>query len=332
MGYTTFKQFIQWCAEGTKKNAETNIPSLITLANLVRQHIHMLYSEVQMAVDKEACFRVQCFPLDCNDCRETYFGITLPGDMEGIEAAWRNTTVVPMFSKWREAVIGIGKSDSCRLQIIDQGNLFPTELEPNWREPCRLMVRCERPEDRGKEFRIKYLNQDDEIVEDAIKLSQEFATTTDAVKQIVRPAGIVLPDTRKGKITLSKEVKREPISIYSPNESHVPAYKRVRLTGVCETDTILVKATAKYSPLYFMEDVAEFDNELAIREFAKMFVYRDNDDPTRGFAAMAKLAEDTGKTYLLGQQAREKGAAIQQAFFSGRDVNRSGLKGRRRRR
>lgn len=333
MGYTTFKTFLQWCAEATGKNAQTNRPSLVKLANLVRQHIHLLYSEVNMTVDKECCFRVQCFPVDCASCRDTYFGITIPGDMDGVETIWRNDKPIPMFGKWRESVIGIGKNESCKLQTLDQGNIFPTELDVNWQEPCVLSVRCEDAADVNKEIRISYLNQDGDKITEVIKLKREWTKTQDAVMQIVRPAGIILPEPRSGRIILAQGPANSTISEYSPYEPAIPSYKRIRFTGVCSTDTVLVKANAKYVPLFFDEDVAEFDNELAIREFAKMIVYGDNNDPGKGFQAMAQIAEAKGKKYLLGQESKTKGGAIvQQVFLGGRDINRSRLSKRRRRR
>jgi hypothetical protein len=332
MGYVTFKQFIQWVAEGAKKNAQTNRPSLVTLANLVRQHIHLIYNEVQMTTDKQACFIVQCFPVDCNDCSNTYFGVTLPADMEGVEAAWRNKRPITMFGRWREATPGIGMQDeSCRLQIIDMQNLFPTELEPNFHAPCCLMVRADRVEDKGKPFRIKYLNHDGEQVDEEIILDVSYKATRDPVKQIIRPAGIILPEDRKGSITLARSDTRNPISVYSPFESQVPAYKRLKVTGVCEGDQINIKASAKYVPLFFDHDVAEFDNELAIRELAKMQMYRDNDDPTSGYARLAMQAETQAKKYLIGQQSKQAGNATRQLYYGGREVNRTPLRGRRKR-
>lgn len=332
MGYVTFRQFIQWVAEGSKKSAETNRPSLVTLANLVRQHIHLIYTEADMTSDKSACLVVQCFPVDCNDCSNTYFGVTLPADLEGLEGAWRNKRPVTMYSKWREVLPDIGlQDDSCRLQIIDMGNVFPTELEPNFHTPCRLMVKADRVEDKGKPFRIQYLNQDGEKVDEEISLDTGYKATRDAVKQIIRPAGIVLPSGRKGSITLAREKDRERISIYSPFEPQIPAYKRIKVTGVCEGDQINVRATAKYVPLFFDEDIAEFDNELAIRELAKMQMYRDNDDPTSGYARLALQAEAQAKKYLIGQKAKQTGNAVRQLYIGGRAVNRSPLSRRRKR-
>lgn len=329
MGYISFKKFVEWVASGAEKNPNANRAKLIELANLTRQHIHLVYAKVAMAVDKEGCFAVQCFRTNCHDCADTYFGITLPGDMQGVEAVWRNSTPVPMFGRWRDASPQIGRSESCRLEGLDQGSIFPTELDPSFAAPCRLLVKCSLIEDKGKELRIIYYNHDGTKVDQTLKLDVQYSPTQDAVMAIDRPAGIRLPEDRQGGITIALESNKEPISNYSPFEPSIPAYKRLRLTGVCLGDQVLVKANAKYIPLYHDNDVAEFDNQLAVEEVARMLVYRKG--KTAEFVGLARESERLALEYLTGQKSRERGSAATQIFIGGREVHRSSLSNRRKR-
>lgn len=327
MGYTTFKNLCQWVAEAVNKDAVINRKSVVSLANLTRQHIYLLYAEVQTVVDVESCFEVQSFPAECNQCEEDYIGVTLPHDMQNVEVCWRNNRPAQLFSKWRESVMGIQKSESCRVQVFDLGSIFPTERDHG--ATCKLMVKANLRDDIGKVFNITYINHEGVRVEQNIKLTLEYQQTRDPVKSIIRPGGIVLPEGRVGGISLSSNEKI--ISIYSPYESAVPAYKRVKITGVNCGDQVLIKSARRYVPLFFDADVTEVDNALAVREIAKGIFFGDAKQAQAGWEQKSEFHLARGKKYLIGEQSRDQGKnVIRQFFVGGRQVNRSGLNRRRR--
>jgi len=111
MGYATLGQMLQWIEKPSGKTIKDNRCELVELANRIRQHFYLLYETVPLYLDGEECFMVEEFPLDCN-CKETFFGITLPDEYETVEAIWKNDIPIKMFDKWREYRDGIKSSCS----------------------------------------------------------------------------------------------------------------------------------------------------------------------------------------------------------------------------
>lgn len=329
MSYVPFSTFCQWVAEGFGLSFQTQRASVVSKANLARQHIYLIYDRAQMSLDAESCFDVEEFPTSCHECDNRYFGITLPHDMMNVEAAWKNNTPVKLFSKWRESVVGIEGSNSCRLQFIDLGNIFPTERDIDPRHPSQIQIKADRREDCGKEVILNYIDIDGENRKERIVLTLDYKLTEHPAIGFVRPAGVQLPEGRQHSITIAHNDRI--LSIYSPLEGRIPSYKRVKITGVCAGDQVLVKSARKFVPLFFDEDVAEVDNRLAVREIATMLSLRDSKEPGLGYERKADYHAQLAYDYLIGEKAREAGkATIRQFFIGGRSVNRSGLHKRRR--
>lgn len=321
---------LKWIEAPLAKKVRDNRCEMVDYANRIRQHFYLLYETVPLFMDGEECFCVEEFPLDCN-CRETYFGITLPAEYETVEAIMKNDAPVKMYDKWREYRDGIGGScrSQCRYELFDVESFFPTERELS---PCGsdkfVKFMANDPKDCGKVLTVRYTDANGQGNTDEITLDNRYVSTSRQVKRINPRGGVVLPNNLVGSVTVADEGDRI-LSEYSPFES-VPSYRRLKIEGVCAGDQVLVKASRRFHPLYHDTDVVETDNRLAIEEAAKFFRYNDSKSADPLVSQKALNHSINAKNYLLGEKSRHRGkGTISQLKLNHGPKNRSGLRSRR---
>jgi len=328
MGYATLGQMLQWLEKPAGKTVKDNRCELVELANRIRQHFYLLYEDLPLFMDGEECITVEEFPLDCN-CKETYMGITLPDEYQTVEAIWKNDVPIKMFDKWREYRDGVQSTCSCELAMWDIENFFPTERELICGKCSYVKMLVRNPADVGKTAIIHYIDSNDQDRTDEILLTQDYVRTSSWVKRINPRGGVILPPHMVGAVIIADEGGRI-LSEYPPNIT-VPAYRRMKLTGVCCGDQVLVKASRRFRPLYFDTDVIETDNRLAIEEAARYFRYNDNTQADLQYEAKAATHSANAKFYLLGEKSRQRGkATISNINLSQGRIKKSGLSTKQR--
>jgi hypothetical protein len=324
MGYTTLGVALYWLEEPTGLTVKDNRCELVEKLNRVRQHAYLLYGQADLFMDGEECITVEEFPLDCN-CKETYTGITLPEEYQTVEAIWKNDVPIKMFDKWREYRDGIKSTCSCKLSMYDVESFFPTERELSPCGSCHYVkIKAENPADCGKVAIIRYTDSNGQQNEDEILLTGDYVRTSRKVLRINPRGGVILPPRLSGAIYIADESGRI-LSEYDPSQ-HVPSFRRMKLTGVCAGDQVLVKASRKFKPLYFDTDVIESDNRLAIEETARYFRFNDSTRADQAYEAKSSTHSANAKFYWLGEKGRQRGhATISQVRTNHGPKNRSGL-------
>ncbi len=317
-------QMLQWIEKPSGKTVAHNRCELIELANRIRQHLYLLYQDIPLFLDGEECFMVEEFPLDCN-CKETFLGITLPDEYETVEAIWKNDIPIKMFDKWREYRVGVQSTCPCEFAIWDIENFFPTERELS---PCGSCMKvkfiAKDKADVGKTVIVRYTDSSGQEFSDEIMLSLDYVCTSREVMRIKPRGGVVLPPDLVGAVIVADGEGRI-LSEYPPNMV-VPSYRRMKITGVCCGDQVLVKASRRFMPLYFDTDVIETDNRLAIEELARFFRYNDNTQADVQYEAKASAHAANAKFYLFGEKSRHRGkATVSSVNMSHGPINKSGL-------
>lgn len=320
--YTTLSQALRWVESGAGISATNERDRAVEMANRVRRYFYNLYEEARQNFAVEGCFAVQEFCQNCNDCGETYRGITLPKEFAGPEAAWRNDQPIRMFGRWREYRWGIQGDPNCRLQFFDQGDDFPTERDI---DPCggavRVTLRAMRREDCGKEVKLDYYDVDGQRFQERVTLHPDGVLTEREVRGFVRPGGVVLPSGRKGMVVLAQEDGRI-LSQYAPDES-VPAYRRLKFTSGCDCDQVLVRATRQYGEVFEDDDIVENNNILAWEAAARYLTFIKSTDPSGAYEQKAMAHAAICRRELIGAEDQKEGRGFLKKFQMTRGPRRS---------
>lgn len=324
MGYATLGQALYWIEEPFGLTVKENRCELVEKLNRIRQHFYLLYGELDLFMDGEECITIEEFPLDCN-CKETYTGFTLPPEYEGVEAIWKNDVPIKMFDKWREYREGIKSACSTKLAMYDIEDFFPTERELSPCGSCSYVkVKAQDAKDCGKLVKITYRDSAGQEHTDDIVLASEYNRTSRKVLRINPRGGVILPNNLVGAVWIADESGRI-LSEYDPSQT-VPSYRRMKVTGVCAGDQVLVKANRRFKPLYFDTDVIETDNRLAIEEAARYFKFNDSNRGDQAYEVKSAAHSANARFYLLGEKGRHRGhATISQLRLNHGPKNRSGL-------
>lgn len=310
MRLATFGQLLQWLQKPLGKTIVANRDELVEQANRVRQLFYLMYDDNATVFTVEECMNIQKFPVDCDDCREFYYGVTLPDHMDQVEAMWRNSQRVILHHRWREYKYGIARDKSCKLEKFDLQTTYPSELDIAVGCCTRLKLLALDRRDFGKEARVTYVDSGGQKHTDVVKLGQEYQSIEREAKLLAQ-GGIVLPEI-EGGVILAEGTGR----ILSEYQSHerVPTYKRIKITGVEEGDQVNIVALARFTPRFFDHDVIETDNKLAWQEGAKYLKFNDSESPE--LLQKAEMHLVRCKQYLFGDRSRDIGkTTIRQVKF-----------------
>lgn len=330
MGYTTFGTLLSWLEQPAGKTVRDNRRDLVMLANDIRQHFYSLYEKVQMFMDLRECFCVQEFISHCDPCQKRFHGITLPHYVQQAESMKVAGVPVTMFNKWREWNPGFIPSLTCQTRSLDQSDGFCTERDIG-AVPCRLKIMAKTAQDCGKVVRLTYWDRNGQKNVDELRLTLDYQPSGTEAVRFDHPAGVVFVQALEGGAVIALDNERsEILSEYYPGES-VINYRRLRLENVCPQDVIELKASRRYTPLFFDHDIVESDNKQAFVEMAMAFKFTRSPSLDPAVLTTGQWHENRAKQYLIGEKARDEGGnQVRRINLLGPHKHRSGLPSRRR--
>jgi len=304
--FTTLEVALGWFSGFKNKPIDAHRSFLLEQINDCRQLFYSFYEDVPLFEDDQECFCVQQFAQDCGSCENTFLGVTLPDYMISVAAMWTSDAPIKLYGKWREYKTGIMPSDRCRLENYTQATRAPTEREIYpLGSACRLAFVSESEADDGKTAIIRYFDVAGQVKEDEIALEAGVKKTTSSSAIGVPDRGIVLPSTLTGSVALVQADgagEARALSSYAPHET-VPSYTRTKVTGVCEGDSVLIRAARRFTPLYFDADVVETDNRLAWQNAALWLENNRSSNPES--ISKANYHAQACKDLLVGDKSRE---------------------------
>jgi hypothetical protein len=303
--YALAGEVIDWIKE---PYGECDRTRLFKVLNECRERFYLMYESIQL-FDITMCFEVQTFCVDCNQCSDTYRGVTLPRDFQNVEAMWFGNQPVELYSSWREWQMGIEPECNCNLQKFDMPGSYASERDPLAHHPEPLRAAAVNQADVGKEVVVRYIDFAKVNRMQVLKLSPEGALTEFPAIALAQGAGFSKSRTA-GPVTLGTASGRH-LSIYGMDET-VPSYRRVKITGLPrECSQVNIRGARKYFPVYRDTDVVETNNRVAFQEMARFIRINDkaakigDDIRTMTFhAGQAKVA-------LGGEKSREVGKSVQ---------------------
>jgi hypothetical protein len=325
MGYATLSQVKEFVRAGYGTCEDS---SLVEVINSIRQEWYYWYAEISLFMDAVECFQVHRFCFDCNSCQDSYLGVTLPREVQQVEAMWHNDWPVTLRSGWREYQTGITPECDCRLQKFDVPGAFSTVRDIAFNCPVELIAVATHRDDVGKVLKIRGFNATGVPMSAEIVLSLEPVRTADAFKSIDGRGGIIKPVTT-GRVILT-DSKGCVYGRYEPDET-VPTYRRIRITGLPgDCSAVNIRASRRFYPLFGDDDVVENDNRPAFDAMARYL--RLNRRTDKDSASMAAERDFLGKAkaMLTGEKSRETGKGtsgnlrMQTAVFRGHRLNRFG--------
>lgn len=303
MGYATLRQAHEFIQSGY---GECNPEKLTKAVNKIRNHFYNWYDKMALFLDATECFRVKEFCLDCNDCNDTYQGVTLPRDFLNVEAMWWNDYPIRLQSDWREYQVGISPECDCRLQKIDMPGTYSTIAD--LRKPSRLTFRSFNKEDAGKRLVINGT-----VAGAPVKVELQLGLlpqTTELEFDSINKAGGIIKDMTAGRVVIAAEDGRV-LGIYEPDET-VPTYKRIKITGLphgCEA--VNIRAARRYYPVFGNDDLVETDNGVAWDSMARYLRLYEKSDKTRDDLSTEKDHYLTAFNMMMGEKSRDRGKATQ---------------------
>lgn len=322
MNQISFSTMLQWIERPFNTTVSADRSFLVDQANRIREKLYNAYRDFELAVDVEECFELQQF-CQCGQCDESYMGITLPPYMQTVEAAWHSREPITLYTKWRESKVGIKRSADCQLASYDVPGFFPTERDLY---PCgvpdRVQLLAKNRLDDGKLVRLTYEDVSGEERSVEIPLRQGAWMGPDEDVRAIK--SVILPSNLREGVSIRQESGSRVLSEYAPNET-VPAYKRVKITGLCANSVIIVLASRKYTPLYFDHDIVEFASRDAIEDCARHIFYA-NSGSDGNLMQKAEYHRNLFMETLRGIQSRELGINRENSSSSfGPPVRRSRL-------
>ena len=311
MGFASTKQGIAWLAQDMGRKPDRDREEVLNRLNDVRRLFYTLFQRIRLNFYIEACFPVKTMYENCTgeDCEaKTYAGITLPQDMEQIEAIWSGVTPLPIYNNWYEYKQGIKSELSQKPRSIDMGGDHPLPID--WKPSLGVHPKFigTSNQDNGKIISVSYINQNREITSEQLPLMDSGIGTTGIARGIRRPGGIVLPSDLVGGVVVQDSMTGAFLGHLHPKVS-VPAFRRIKLTGLCEGDFVAVRATRRYAEVYYDWEVIETDNKLAIMEAYRYLKIMEVNSSDAQWLAKARVHLENATQYLAGDNYRSEGSA-----------------------
>lgn len=318
MPITSVKRALEWVAKETGRSVEKDRAELLDKLNDARRLFYSLNQRIRLDFHIEACFPVQTFFEPCGgcECPQTYLGVTLPQEMEQVEAAWAGTQPITIYNRWLEYQDGIqGRGNS--LKMVDVGNDFPLQID--W-EPGK----CIKPafvatnnKDFNKKVTVSFTNANGEERTETITLCQAGSTITSEAMTIKRPGGIVLPPDLVGAIEVFDCMGGKHLG-YLSAAVEVPAFRRVKIVDACCGALVRIRGTRRYTDVQFDWEVIETDNKLAILEALRYLEIMAVKSSDAQWLAKARNHMDNVIQYLGGDNLRDEGPTVVRRFDFGK--------------
>lgn len=302
MGYQTIQRVRQWVEPGLGNNDPGKVLDAI---NRIRREWYSWYAKTQLFLDAIECFELQCFYTDCQKCTDTYVGVTLPRDFAAVEAMWYERRPVKLHNRWRQWHSGISPECVCGLQKFEEGDDYSTERDMAPGMCTKLRIVALDPADEGKKFVLRGIDAVMGEREVEFALSRRPQLTEFPFKAITRRGG-VSKEVTVGRVLLAEESGRV-LSMYDPGET-VPAYKRIRITGVpAGCQFVNIRAARQYVELFDEFDVVETDNQPAWEAMARYLRINRKTDRSRDDLQSEASYLGQAREMLLGDKSRVEG-------------------------
>lgn len=307
--FATMEEAIGWIAAESGRHPERDRASIVDSINDARRLFYTVYQRVHLDFYIEGCVAVQKFCEQCNGCPETYLGITLPSEVEQVEALWTGCSPVPLYDKWVEYRTFVRSSNSCLTKGIDKGGDHPIQADIPCGKCAKLKFSATDKADCGKIITVRYKDASNEERTDRISLALDGTCIDGLASHVARPGGIVLPVGMQGGVIVQDANSGLNLGSLNPKLT-VPSFRRLKITGACEGELVAFRATRKFTELYWNWDVIETGGE---QKLALIEAYRYNKligtgsgDPA--WTAKAKLHLDNLTQYIAGSNMRSDGA------------------------
>ncbi len=300
----------QIMAEALGKDWCRDRKEIVTYINKYREYLHLMYSEFKLFTNKFYCIELECFPEDCNStcsCNgDTYRGVTIPNDIDGILEVWEDHEPLRTYSKWWEGRVGVITGDRPRtnMSVTLVHQQFPTERP--LQKVSLLKFYTSSPDDDGKIVSLK--------VDTILAKNQEIRVTLQGdgmvqTKEMVKVIhSVVLPSNLCGTVSLLDSNGYE-LSEYSGYDT-VPSYRRLKVNTPCGSGKILIHGNQKFKPVWFDSDIVEVGSRLIVEAAARMFRYgetgTESDDISR-----SRLDEERLRKLVMGALDRKRGQSKQ---------------------
>jgi len=327
MAQISFGTMLKWIERPFNTTIERDRGFLVDMANRIREKMYLAYRQYEIAVDVEECFELQRF-CQCGQCSETYRGITLPSYMNTVEAAWFSREPITLYSKWRESKVGIRTDNDCMLASYDQPGFYPTERDLS---PCgcadSIQFLSKNIADNGKLVRITYEDSSGDEQSEEVSLAAGAWMPISGMARYIK--SVLLPTQLKGGVDIRQQQGNRLLSEYSPHES-VPSYRRLKLTGMCDNSVVVIRASRKFTPLFWDHDIVETSNRDAIEECARHLFYA-NSGAEGGMIQKSEYHRSLFMESLKGEQSRDIGINRENSSSAmGPPIRRSRLRSSRR--
>lgn len=285
---------------------------VVDYINRFREDLYLMYPELRLFTDKFYCLQVSCFPEQCgNTCSckgNTYRGVTIPQDIDGVLAVWEDHIPMRTYSKWWEARVGVITTGQPRTKLAATlvAETFPTERALT--RPSKLHFYASSAEDNGKlvDVRADTCKRKDKeyhvtLAGDGVsKIPDEIKT----IHSIVLPAGLC------GSVTVTQADGYE-LSEFGGYDS-VPMFRRLKISSPCPTCKVLLQGSLAFRPIYHDTDIVEVGSRRILETAARIYRYGESGtDP----AEQRKATSEEAKLRKLLQGAidRKRGNSSQDA-------------------
>ena len=307
---TTVLEVGQIMAEAMGKDWVRDRKEIVDYINRFREDLYLMYPEFKLFTNKFYCLEICCFPEDClSPCScsgNTYRGVTLPEDIDGVIGIWEDHTPLRIYSKWWEGRVGRVTKDQPRTDLSATliHEQFATQRPLQC--PSILKIYASSSEDTGKIFMINARTM--------FKRSQEFTVELhgDGIvrlpEEVTAIHSVTVPSGLHGTITLMQEDGYE-LDVYSGYDT-VPARRRLKISSECPSDRVLVHGNQKFKPVFFDSDIVEVGSRRIVETAARVYRYGEtgtNEDEIR----KAAIEESKMKKLIRGALERTRGKASQ---------------------
>ena len=322
---TTLGTWLKWLETPLQTSITREKSRMIDQANKIRRMFYDLYNEFEVEVDVEECFQVQNFGHCGERCDKDTAGITLPSYMNNVEAAWVQGCPLSLYSKWREYKVGVKTSPDCRRAVYDMPGRFATERDPlpAGALAC-VQLLAKDPADAGKKVKVIYKAAEGTKAEYVELTRSGYKKLSSMASRILE---VVLPPDLRGSVVIAQADTAETdiriLSEYSPYE-HVPSYRRIKITGLCGDEVVVVRASRQYTDVFSDDDIVETDNRIAVEHAARYLFYSESGTGT-DLLTKAAFHREMMKDSLRGMSSRDSGVNKEGAFLYGPPARRAGL-------
>ena len=293
-------------AEAMGKDWCRDRKEVVDYINRFREDLYLLHPELMLFTDKFYCLKVSSFPQDCGgncqSAKATYYGVTLPSDIDGVIAVWEDFTPMRTYSKWWEGRVGIITKDQPRYPMT--ASIVPETFatEQSLTHPSKLSFFSSSSQDGKKLVVIKVDTADAKNQEIHVTLSGNGIVKT--VETITAIHSVVLPYNLQGTVTLMQEDGHE-LSEYG-NYDSVPRFRRLKLALNCSTGKILLQGSLAFRPIFHDTDIVEVGSRRIIETAARIYRYGESGTDTNE-GRKAQMEEQRLKELLGGAMRRKRG-------------------------